>query len=78
MIQMTRAFDGPGRDGHRPVWGDCVTAFTVGDRHGEFCHTDEFGYEANECEAHNTLLCIAVEHGVPIYTGLELEFDEAE
>lgn len=44
---------------------------------GEFCHPDEFGYEANTCEAHNTLR-IAVEHGVPIYTGLELKFDEAE
>lgn len=44
---------------------------------GEFCHPDEFGYEANTCEAHNTLR-IAVEHGVPIYTGLELEFEESE
>ncbi len=42
---------------------------------GEFVHPEEFRYEAASCEAHN-LLRIAVEHGVPIYTGAELEFPE--
>lgn len=40
---------------------------------GEFCHAD--AYEASECEAHNTLR-IAVDYGVPLYTGAELEFPE--
>jgi len=44
---------------------------------GEFVHLEEFGYDANSCEAHN-MLRIAVEHGVPIYTGAELEFSEDE
>lgn len=45
---------------------------------GEFCHEEEFGYDADSCEAHN-LLRIAVDHGVPIYTGAELDFeDDAE
>lgn len=42
---------------------------------GEFLHPDEFGYEASECEADN-MLRIAIEHGVPIYTGAELEFPD--
>jgi hypothetical protein len=44
---------------------------------GEFVHVEEFGYDADSCEAHNTLR-IAVDHGVPIYTGAELQFDEEE
>lgn len=44
---------------------------------GEFVHPGEFGYEASECEAHNTLR-IAVDYGVPIYTGAELEFPDDE
>jgi hypothetical protein len=42
---------------------------------GEFVHPDDFGYEADSCKAHN-LLRIAVDHGVPIYTGADLEFPE--
>lgn len=39
----------------------------------QFVHMCETHYEADECEAHNTLR-IAVDHGVPLYTGAELEF----
>lgn len=41
----------------------------------QFVHICETFDEADECEAHNTLR-IAVEHGVPLYTGAELEFTE--
>lgn len=39
----------------------------------QFVHICETFNEADECEAHNTLR-IAVDHGVPLYTGAELEF----
>lgn len=42
---------------------------------GQFAHPDDTYPEGYECEAHNTLR-IAVDHGVPIYTGAELEFQE--
>lgn len=41
----------------------------------QFSHVCHTNYEADECEAHNTLT-IAVRHGVPIYTGAELEFPD--
>jgi len=44
---------------------------------GAFCHEEKFGYDADECEAHN-ILRIAVDHGVPIYTGAQLEFDDED
>lgn len=43
----------------------------------EFVHADDTFPEANECEASN-LLRIAKQHGVPLYTGAELEFPEDE
>jgi hypothetical protein len=42
----------------------------------QFVHVCETFDDADECEAHN-LLRIAVDHGVPIYTGAELEFPDA-
>lgn len=39
-----------------------------------FCHNEEFGYDANECEA-SQLLRSAVELGVPIYTGANLDIE---
>ncbi len=41
----------------------------------EFVHVCETFSEADECEANN-LLQIAINHGVPIYTGAELVFDD--
>lgn len=43
----------------------------------QFMHICETLDEADECEAHNTLR-IAVDHGVPLYTGAELDFPEAD
>ncbi len=40
---------------------------------GQFAHPCPTHHEADECEAHNTLR-IAIAHGVPLYTGAELEF----
>lgn len=40
---------------------------------GEFFHVCDTFVDADECEASNTLR-IAVKHGVPLYTGAELEF----
>lgn len=42
---------------------------------GMFAHACPTHHEADECEAHN-ILVIAMRHGVPIYTGADLEFPE--
>lgn len=44
---------------------------------GEFVHPDDTHPEAYDCEASN-LLRIAKQHGVPLYTGAELEFPDDE
>jgi nucleoside phosphorylase len=41
----------------------------------EWCHNDDFGREATECEA-DAMLDAAKAAGVPLYTGAELEFDQ--
>lgn len=47
------------------------------DDDGVWVHTEEFGYDANECEASN-VLSAAVAIGVPVYTGAELEFPTSD
>lgn len=43
----------------------------------EWCHQPEWGDEAEECDA-NSMLNSALELGIPIYTGSELEFPAVE
>ncbi len=43
----------------------------------EWGHAEPFGYDADECEAGH-MLAAAVELGIPIYTGADLEFSEDE
>ncbi len=42
-----------------------------------WCHNEEFGYDARECEA-SYMLNAAIKVGVPIYTGADLEIQHVD